>query len=243
MRAAHYLVAVAIASAVPATAMAQSTTTTTTPAPAPVAAATDSGSEMGQWFASGYVGANFSASSVNINLDNLDNGSSGSNFVFGGQIGYTWNRIFGAEFLADFTPSFSAANGFIDSNARLVDDPRVNTYMFNAIAAIPIGSGRVQPYVSGGLGGVSIAADVRDSLIDPNSTSRSSLTRLGTNIGGGVYAFAGNVGIRTDVRYVHASTENADTIDSTTIIADRLTEHLLSGLHFWRANVGVAFRW
>ncbi len=237
MRAATYLVAVAFAAGLPATAMAQ--TTTAAPAPAPVYSANDAG----QWFASGFIGSNFSSSlHSNLDLDNVDiDNNNSASFEFGGNIGYTWNRVFGVEFLADFTPTFGVSNILnIDDANRLVDDPRVTTYMFNAIAGIPISAGRFEPYVSGGLGGVSLVADVRDSLLDPDSTSRSSLTRLGGNIGVGLYTFAESIGFRADLRYFRASTDNNRT---ATILGDRIVEDLVGGLSLWRANVGIAFRW
>jgi len=239
MRAATILLAVAVAAGVPATAKAQ-----TTAAPAPAPATYGSSGSTGQWFASGFVGSNFGASlHSDLNLDNVDinNDNNNSSFEFGGNIGYTWNRVFGVEFLADFTPSFGISNNFnvLDAN-RLVDDPRVSTYMFNAIAGVPISAGRFEPYISGGLGGVTLAADVLDNpLLRDGPSSRSSLTRLGGNIGGGLYTFAGNVGFRADVRYIRASTDN----NRSTIIADRIAEDLLGGLSVWRANVGIAFRW
>jgi outer membrane protein with beta-barrel domain len=236
MRAATCLLAIAIAAGVPATAMAQSTTTT---APAP----TYSGQSTGQWFASGFVGSNFSASlDTNLENTNLDNNSSNSSLEFGGNVGYTWNRVFGVEFLADFTPTFGVSRILnADEVNRLIDDPRVNTYMFNAIAAVPISAGRFQPFISGGIGGVSVVADVLDNvLLRDGSTTRSSLSRMGTNLGGGVYTFAGNIGFRADVRHYHSS---ADDNRTATIVADQLTENLVSGLSFWRANVGLAFRW
>jgi len=240
MRAATFLLAVAVAAGVPATAKAQ---TTTTPAPAAAPAPYTTSGSTGQWFASGFVGSNFGAS-LHSDLDNVDinNNDNNSSFEFGGNIGYTWNRMFGVEFLADFTPSFGISNNFNIADAnRLVDDPRVSTYMFNAIAGVPISAGRFEPYVSGGLGGVTLAADVLDNVLDPNGpSSRSSLTRFGGNIGGGVYTFAGNVGFRADVRYIRASTDNNQ---RSTIVADRIAEDLLGGLSVWRANVGIAFRW
>jgi hypothetical protein len=136
---------------VPATAKAQNTTTT---APAPVY--TTAGS-TGQWFASGFVGSNFSAS-LDSEFDNLNDNSNNSSLEFGGNIGYTWNRVFGAEFLADFTPGFGVNRILnVDDVNRLVDDPRLNTYMFNLIAAVPISAGRFQPFISGGIGAVSLA--------------------------------------------------------------------------------------
>ena len=241
MRAATILLAVAVAAGVPATAKAQ---TTTNPAPAPAPATYGSSGTTGQWFASGFVGSNFGASLHNdLNLDNVDinNDNKNSSFEFGGNIGYTWNRVVGVEFLADFTPSFGISNNFNIADAnRLVDDPRVSTYMFNAIAGVPISAGRFEPYVSGGVGGVTLAADVLDNpLLLDGSSSRASVTRFGGNIGGGVYTFAGNIGFRADVRYFRAGTDN----NRSTIVADRIAEDLVGGLSVWRANVGIAFRW
>jgi hypothetical protein len=241
MRAATILLAVAVAAGMPATAKAQSTTT---PAPAPAPATYGSSGTTGQWFASGFVGSNFGASLHNdLNLDNIDinNDDNNSSFEFGGSIGYAWNRVVGVEFLADFTPSFGISNNFnIADTNRLVDDPRVSTYMFNAIAGVPISAGRFEPYVSGGLGGVTLAADVLDNVLDVNGpSSRSSVTRFGGNIGGGLYTFAGNVGFRADIRYFRAATDN----NRSTIVADRIAEDLVGGLSLWRANVGIAFRW
>jgi len=237
MRAAHYLVAVVIAAGLPATAMAQ---TTTNPAPAQ---AVYSSEPDGQWFASGFVGSNFGSSiHSDLSLDNVnfDNNNSAS-LEFGGNIGYTWNRRVGVEFLADFTPTFGVSN-ILDINDanRLVDDPRVTTYMFNVIGGVPVNAGRFMPYISGGFGGVTLAADVLDNVLDPNGpSSRSSLTRFGGNIGAGLYTFAGNIGFRADVRYFRAGTDN----NRSTIVADRIAEDLVGGLSVWRANVGIAFRW
>jgi outer membrane protein with beta-barrel domain len=245
MRAAHYLFAATIAF-VPAAAMAQSTPPATTTTPTQ----TYSTAGNNQWFGSAFVGSNFGSSTdftnnLNDVTPNVQVDKGGSSLEFGGQIGYTWNRVVGAEFLADFTPSFGITNNLnllsVD-NTGIVDDPRVSTYMFNAIVAVPISAGRFQPYISGGLGGITAAADVLDNVLDVNGpTTRSSLTRLGTDIGGGVFTFPGSVGIRADVRYYHASSNNNTTLAD--VAADRLTENLLSGLSFWRANIGIAFRW
>jgi hypothetical protein len=54
-------------------------------------------------------------------------------------------------------------------------------------------------------------------------------------------AFAGNVGIRGDVRYYRAF--NSDVSTNATTAADVFAQNLLSGLDFWRANIGIAVRW
>jgi hypothetical protein len=71
------------------------------------------------------------------------------------------------------------------------------------------------------------------------TTSSVSQTGGGWNTGGGIMAFAGKIGVRGDARYYHA---NTITLDATNL-ANRVTQSLLSDLHFWRADIGVAFQW
>jgi hypothetical protein len=67
-------------------------------------------------------------------------------------------------------------------------------------------------------------------------------TRLGGDIGGGIMGFAGKWGFRGDVRYYKTSVDN--NVDLTDLGNGNLfTQGVLSGLAFWKANVGVAFRW
>jgi hypothetical protein len=112
--------------------------------------------------------------------------------------------------------------------------------MLNAIGAIPLGSsGAWQPFVSGGFGAITLRSDV---LSGPgasavNETINPNDTQFGGNIGGGIMGYAGNVGIRGDVRYFHGFRSNG--VTETNPIAD----NILSGLDFWRANIGVALRW
>jgi hypothetical protein len=54
--------------------------------------------------------------------------------------------------------------------------------------------------------------------------------------------FAGRVGVRADVRHYSATTSN-DAVFFKGESPGDLTSALLSGLEFWRTDVGVAFRW
>jgi hypothetical protein len=130
------------------------------------------------------------------------------------------------------------------NNALLANNPNVNAYMVNAIGSIPIGEdGKFQPYVSGGFGGVQLRSDVLNVAGLPSSgTVTANQTKFGGDIGAGVMAFAGNVGVRADVRYFRAFTSD-DLSTNPNTPADLFAEQLLSGLDFWRANVGVAVRW
>jgi len=175
------------------------------------------------WTASAFVGSEFGSDVSEASVD------------FGGQVGYLFNGIVGGELLADFAPKSKLGN------ALLVNNPTLNTYMINAVGAVPVGAdARFQPYVSGGLGGIQLWADVLNA--PAGSFTTSNQTKFGGDIGAGLMAFAGNFGLRADVRYYKAFTDNG-AITSATTPADAVTLTQISGLSFWRANVGVAVRW
>jgi hypothetical protein len=54
--------------------------------------------------------------------------------------------------------------------------------------------------------------------------------------------FRNNFGFRGDVRFFHGfeTDEGTDPIEQP---AEAIGNEILSGLDFWRANVGVSFRW
>ena len=206
---------------------AQDQTPSSTPPPAPAPAqplspgATNVQPTNSYWTASGFVGSNFGAGANSASVD------------FGGQIAYLYRGMIGAEFLGDFAPNFHI------NNVLLADNPNVNSYMANVIGAVPIGSeAAVQPYVSGGLGGIQLRSNM---LTIGGPATESNQMKFGGNIGAGVMAFAGNVGIRGDVRYYRAFNNGVST--NATTPADVFAQSLLSGLDFWRANVGIALRW
>src|SRR5262245_20587323 len=125
------IVAAAFAAAFPAISAAQSSAPPPTPPPAPPPAPAQPAppgavsvhdSSASYWTVSGFVGSNFGAGADNASVD------------FGGQLAYLHRGVVGAEFLADFAPHFRI------NNALLADNPDVNSYMLNVIAAVPIGS-------------------------------------------------------------------------------------------------------
>jgi len=184
------------------------------------------------WTLSGFVGSNFGASATDHSL------------AYGGQIGYLWHGIIGGEVITEFAPTFKIDNVFF------IEKPKVASYMANVIGALPLGSdGRIQPYLSGGIGGIQLRSTVINSIQTPAApqdtaitigTTTSNQTRIGTNVGGGLMAFTGKFGVRADVRYYRSSDSGGTTANTP---ADLLTQSVLSGLDFWRGNVGVAFRW
>lgn len=215
----------------PTTSQTPPTTTTTTATSTKSKTDESSGSgwfnaTQSRWTAAGFVGANYGASATSASVD------------FGGQVGYLYRGIVGGEFLADFAPNFNMTNAF------LANRPNVNAYMANAVLAAPLGSeGQIQPYVSAGLGGVQLRSNMLAVASVPTSAqTEANQTRGGGDVGFGVMGFAGNVGIRADVRYFRAFTNNTVTTTGNTA-ADAFAQNLLSGLDFWRANIGIAVRW
>jgi hypothetical protein len=237
MRSVNGLLAAAVVSWCSGTALAQ--TPPATPAAPAIAPADNAGLTRSHWLASGFVGSNFG--STNNDFFSVDRSRS---FDWGGQIGYLWRGVVGGEFLANFTPSF----GVDTLGVVLNDNPHVNSYMANAVGVLPLGAkGQFQPYISGGFGGIQMrfpngivgSGILVNGVVADVTSSSISQTGGGSNIGGGIMAFAGKVGFRGDARYYHANTFTAD----ATNLANRVTQSLLSDLNFWRADIGVAFQW
>jgi hypothetical protein len=216
------------------------------PPPAVVAAVVEE-EEYEPWIASFNVGNYFSASG------GFENDILGDNInravAFGGQIAYVWHRTnLGAEFIADFAPVFKIPHAGEGGFSPFEDHPSVSAYMFNAIYGIPIGSvGSFRPYISGGIGAMNMRADlitIDTALIQ--STISASQTRFGGNVGVGGFGYVGKVGVRADIRWFKANSDNSllnlDAVDLIRLDdADRLVE--LSGIKYWRSSLGVAFRW
>jgi hypothetical protein len=222
-----YVITALLAASLPHAAMAQSADL----APAAVPPAVEPvriGAALSHWLVSGFVGSNFGKSTQDPNI------------AFGGQAGYLWKGIIGGEAIADFAPSFKL------TNPALSENPRANSYMANAVFAMPLGAeGQIQPYVSGGLGWIQLTTRVFNAALPHvagtplTGTSDGNEMHGGTNFGGGLMGFGGTVGFRADVRYYKAG--KIQTLQSTTP-AGQYTETLLSSLDFWRANIGVVLR-
>jgi hypothetical protein len=202
-------------------------------------------SNSDHWIVSGFVGTNFGSgfSGTNTNLLGIDTSNTNSSINFGGQAAYLWGGWVGVEALAEFSPSFQIANALFQNN------PDVNTFVGNVIGAAHWGShNQYVPYASGGIG----AMMLRSTTFVFSPTDLSDLTPIGTvstngsrfawDLGAGMMGFAGKWGFRGDVRYYRAtSTSSIDLADLGT--GNNFTNAVLSGFRFWKANVGVAYRW
>jgi|SwirhirootsSR3_FD_contig_61_133994_length_887_multi_7_in_0_out_0_1 hypothetical protein len=214
-----------------------------------------SSDDLRNWMVSGYIGTNFGASRNTdrvelLDLENFDNSS--SSFNFGAQVAYLGRGVIGGEFLADFSPNNGSFN-----NVLFESSPNVNSYMFNLIAVAPFGHAHsYDPYVSGGIGAVTLnstiftvnpiltaaASPVQSVNIGTESASGS---RFGWDLGGGVMAWSERSwGFRGDVRYYRTTSNNTDVLDLNNIGDGSIFSRVeLSGISFWKANAGLAFRW
>jgi hypothetical protein len=195
--------------------------------------------EYEPWIASFNVGNYFGAAGGPLNeFDNVDINRS---IAFGGQVAYLWRNNLGAEFLADFAPTFKIPSLVIQ------DHPTVSAYMFNGIYGFRVGHlGTFRPYISGGIGAINMSADLL--TIDTNliqSTISASQSRFGGNVGVGGLGYIGRVGVRADIRWFKANSDDTllgtDLQNSLLDDANRLVE--VSGIKYWRSSLGVAFRW
>jgi hypothetical protein len=203
------------------------------------------------WMASGFLGTNFGAGRNNTRLSGLenlsDNNSTSTNLGF--QVGYLGRGVIGGEFLADFSPGLDTFN-----NALFTQAPSVNSYMFNLIAAAPFGHvGSSNPYISGGVGEISLHSTIFmvDPRVSPHSDSLTDLatekvsgSKFGWNLGGGIMAWSEkNWGFRGDIRYykTHGDDTNAFDINNIGDGTD-FTGAALSGVSYWKGNMGIAFR-
>jgi hypothetical protein len=219
------------------------------PPPTPIAVATE---RTYPWMVTGFLGSSFStsfssiqtattAANIPVGVNTADGG-----LTAGFQVGYL-KRYIGGEFIGDFAPTFHM------SSLLLADEPTVNSWMFNVIGAVPVGHENFEPYGSIGIGGITMRSQtfadsaipvitVDGTLATSQNTINTTRTAFGWNVGGGFFAFANRWGIRGDVRYYKAQTFSTNNLNNGTVQSD-FTQALLSGLSYWRANLGISFRW
>jgi hypothetical protein len=175
-----------------------------------------------QWILTGYVGPNFG--------EDVDAAAT----ALGGTVTYLRNGAFGAEFMANFTPDFVFSPVELGESA-------VNNYMLNAIGAVPLGDdAMVQPFVSGGLGVMTIRGETE--VDDPADVFEFDDAQLAGNIGAGLMAFEESWGFRADLRYFSGLEDQADVTDPDP--TDLLNpSDLLGDTSFWLFSAGLGYRW
>jgi hypothetical protein len=176
-----------------------------------------------EWVASGFAGPTFGN-----DTDHTDAG-------FGGSLTYLRRGTLGGEFVANFTPNLNFKQGPSQPST-------VNSYMVNAVAAVPVGQDRRwQPFVTGGIGPMTIAAvDDPDNSIDLGRDD----TQLAGNVGVGIMAFDERWGFRSSLNYFTGFDDDLDDVNDDLVADDLLSPNdALGDVNFWRFNVGVAYRW
>ena len=230
------------------------------PPPAPVAV---TGERAFPWVVTGYLGSSFGSNGSNgtvfvnpavlnpaiqTTAVGIPTNVSDGGLTYGFQAAYI-RRYVGVEFIGEHAPNFRV------SSLALADDPSVHSWMFNVIGAGPFFStASFQPFISAGIGGVTMRTNTltldganvftgQNVTIISLGTIKNTQTKFAYDLGGGFFAFADRWGIRGDIRYYWISTADQAKLENGPTPAADFTQGLLSGLRYWRANLGISYRW
>lgn len=179
------------------------------------------------WLFTPYVGSTFGGNASFGDFDDFDDEFE-RRITFGASLGWMGNGIAGFEIDFGHTPNFFQDT--LGPDDFEFGDGHVTTVMGNVVVGAPIG-GQTGPgvrlYGSGGAGLIRSTISATDFFDDLNKSD------LGVNVGAGVHGFFNdNVGIRGDIRYFRSLADDDD----------ELLDLALSDFDFWRATVGVSFR-
>jgi opacity protein-like surface antigen len=167
-----------------------------------------------EWFASPFIGAAFGGSVPD--KAKIDYGAAG------GWMG----RVAGFEVDISHRPDFFGATDVPDF---LLSESSVTTLMFNGLYRVPVGGERLRPYAAGGLGWLRTRLGGDDDFI------RGRNSNVGLNVGGGVMGdLSDRFGLRGDIRYFR----DLQGLEGESEFFSLGNEKL----GFWRATVGVTFR-
>ena len=186
------------------------------------------GKASADWYLTPFIGGVFGGNADFGDFDDFDDEFE-KRVSFGGALGWMGNGVIGAEMDFGWTPNFFE-NTFGDADFDF-GDSNVTTLMGNLVVGAPFGGQRgpgFRPYASGGIGLLRSQVDGGDFFDDIDRND------LGVNVGAGFHGFfADNVGIRGDVRYFRSLEDDEVDDDVDLDFAD---------FSFWRATVGVTFR-
>jgi opacity protein-like surface antigen len=186
------------------------------------------GRASADWLFTPYIGSSFGGSANFGDFDEF-NDELERRVTYGAALGWMGAGIAGFEFDFGYSPNFfentlgSADFDWGESN--------VTTLMGNVVLGAPIGGQTgpgVRPYATAGLG------LIRTSATGSNFFDDLDTSDFGFNIGAGVHGFFNdNVGLRGDIRYARSLQDDAPDDDLDVGLSD---------FAFWRATVGVTFR-
>lgn len=180
------------------------------------------------WLFTPFVGANFGGNADFGEFDDFDDEFE-QRVDLGASLGWMGGGIVGFEVDFGWSPNFF--ENTIGPGDFEFGDNNVTTLMGNVLVGIPVGgqSGPgIRPYASGGVGLIRTHVDGAGFFDDLDSND------FGMNVGAGVNGFfTDNIGIRGDIRYFRSLQDDEP---------DELFDLALSDFDFWRATVGVTFR-
>ncbi len=166
-----------------------------------------------QGFISPLVGLNFGGDAQCPNLTGCQDKRINASVSFG-----VMGNVLGFEEEIAYAPDFFGTAAGLSSS--------VLTLMSNVMVVPKIGP--VRPYVEGGIGLIKTHVDLTTTSVFTTSNNG-----LGWDVGGGVIGFIGpHVGIRGDLRYVHA-------FQDLTVLGFTLSN---AKLNYGRASVGVVLK-
>jgi opacity protein-like surface antigen len=181
------------------------------------------------WYVTPFVGGNFGGN-ANFGGDNSFDDEIERRVDLGASIGWMGNGIAGLELDWGWSPNFF--QNTTGSGDFAFGDSNVTSLMGNLVIGAPIGGqtgGGIRPYVVGGAG--LLRSNISGSTFFNDLTSND----FGFNVGGGVHGyFNDHVGLRGDLRYFRQVGDSEPaTNDFDLALAD---------FNFWRASLGVTFR-
>lgn len=180
------------------------------------------------WLLTPFIGANFGGNANFGDFNDFDDEFE-KRVDMGASFGWMGNGIVGFEVDFGWSPNFF--ENTVGPGDFEFGDNNVTTLMGNVLVGIPIGgqSGPgIRPYASGGMGLIRTHVDGAGFFDDLDSND------FGINVGAGINGFfTDHVGIRGDVRYFRSLNDNEP---------DNEFDLALSDFDFWRATVGVTFR-
>lgn len=184
------------------------------------------------WLFTPFVGTTFNAA-ANFN-DAFEGGDDfEKQFTYGASLGWMGAGIIGFEFDFGYSPNFFETAVTDDDDFEFVDDSNVTTLMANVLVGAPIGGQSgfgIRPFGVAGVGLIRTRLEDADDFFDEVDSND-----FGFNVGAGLNIFfADNIGIRGDIRYFRAFGDDED---------EDAFDFRLSEFDFWRATVGVTFRW
>jgi opacity protein-like surface antigen len=180
------------------------------------------------WYITPFIGGNFGGNANFGDLNDFDDEFE-RRVDMGASLGWMGNGIAGFELDFGWSPNFFQ-NTSGDANFQW-GDSNVTSLMANVVVGAPIGGQSgvgVRPYATAGLG------LLRSSITGSTFFNDLHTNDLGFNVGAGLHGyFTDNVGLRGDVRYFRSLQDNEPDTDFDLGLAD---------FNFWRATLGVTFR-